>query len=112
MSPSPSVSLLSQPAISVLTEHALDTVDQILARTNDAGQFDELETVWMLSAYADSTALPDYSSQLTHCSRSHTIAAANDIDPTVVGLPFDSTPQQFDGQFFLETQLRGVLFPG
>ena len=27
-----------------------DTVDQILARTNDAGQFDELETVWMLSA--------------------------------------------------------------
>ena len=43
---------------------------------------------------------------------SHSVAAANDIDPTIQGLPFDSTPQQFDGQFFLETQLRGVLFPG
>lgn len=31
--------------------YCTDTVDQILARTNDAGQFDELETVWMLSAY-------------------------------------------------------------
>ena len=96
----------------MLIEHALDTVDQILARTNDAGQFDELETVWMLSAYADLTALPVYSCQLTLCPHRHTIAAANDIDPTAVGLPFDSTPQQFDGQFFLDTQLRGVLFPG
>lgn len=43
---------------------------------------------------------------------SHSIAASNDVDPTVVGLPFDSTPEQFDGQFFLDTQLRGVLFPG
>ena len=43
---------------------------------------------------------------------SHSIAASNDVDPTVQGLPFDSTPEQFDGQFFLDTQLRGVLFPG
>lgn len=34
------------------------------------------------------------------------------MDPTVQGLPFDSTPFQFDTQFFVETQLRGVLFPG
>ena len=34
----------------MLTLYYTDTVDQILARTNDAGDFDELETVWMLSA--------------------------------------------------------------
>ena len=34
----------------MLIRFYIDTVDQILARTNDAGQFDELETVWMLSA--------------------------------------------------------------
>lgn len=34
-----------------LTSLCSDTVDQILARTFDAGEFDELETVWMLSAY-------------------------------------------------------------
>ena len=28
----------------------IDTVDQILARMLDAGQFDEIETVWLLSA--------------------------------------------------------------
>ena len=67
-------------------------MDQILARTMDAGQFDELETVWMLSA--------------------HSIAASNDVDPTRVGLPFDSTPGIFDSQFFVETQLRGTAFPG
>lgn len=49
---------------------------------------------------------------LTLISVSHSVAAANDIDPTVQGLPFDSTPTQFDGQFFLDTQLRGILFPG
>ena len=43
---------------------------------------------------------------------SHTIAAANDVDPKKSGLPFDSTPSIFDTQFFVETQLRGVLFPG
>lgn len=29
---------------------SIDTVDQILSRLNDAGQFDQLETVWLLSA--------------------------------------------------------------
>ena len=28
------------------------------------------------------------------------------------GTPFDSTPFTFDTQFFVETQLRGTLFPG
>ncbi|KAJ3010729.1 hypothetical protein NUW54_g2390 [Trametes sanguinea] len=42
----------------------------------------------------------------------HTVAAANDVDPTRSGLPFDSTPELWDTQFFVETQLRGTLFPG
>lgn len=42
----------------------------------------------------------------------HTIAAADHVDPTIPGTPFDSTPELFDTQFFIETQLRGTLFPG
>ena len=57
----------------------------------DAG-FDPIETVWLLS--------------------SHTIAAADLVDPTIPGTPFDSTPELFDTQFFIETQLRGTIFPG
>ena len=52
-------------------------------------------------------------SLFTSCtSISHSVAAANDVDPTRNGLPFDSTPGHFDGQFFVETQLRGTGFPG
>ena len=43
---------------------------------------------------------------------SHSVAAQNDIDPTVSHAPFDSTPTIMDGQFFIETQLKGTLFPG
>ncbi|KAJ7019580.1 manganese peroxidase-like protein [Mycena alexandri] len=43
---------------------------------------------------------------------SHTIAAADHVDPTIPGTPFDSTPGVFDTQLFIEVQLRGVLFPG
>lgn len=70
----------------------VDTVDQILARFNDAGGFDELESVWFLIA--------------------HSTAAQNDLDPTIPRTPFDSTPSIMDGQFFIETQLRGTIFPG
>ena len=69
-----------------------DTVDSILARFADAGNFTPQEVVWLLS--------------------SHTIAAADEVDPTIPGTPFDSTPEIFDTQFFIETQLRGTLFPG
>lgn len=58
----------------------------------DALQFDELETVWGLIA--------------------HTVGASNDVDPSIPRTPFDSTPSIFDGQFFIDTQLRGELFPG
>lgn len=69
----------------------LDTVDSILARFGDAG-FSSDEVVALLA--------------------SHSIAAADHVDPTIPGTPFDSTPGVFDSQFFVETQLRGVLFPG
>ena len=70
---------------------SLDTVDKILDRFLDVG-FQDFEVVWLLSA--------------------HTVAAADRVDDTIPRTPFDSTPEQFDGQFFLDTQLRGVLFPG
>ena len=34
------------------------------------------------------------------------------VDGTIPRTPFDSTPNRFDTQFFVETQLRGTLFPG
>ena len=43
---------------------------------------------------------------------SHTIAAADHVDPSIPGTPFDSTPGVFDTQLFVEVQLRGILFPG
>ncbi|KAK7052082.1 peroxidase [Favolaschia claudopus] len=43
---------------------------------------------------------------------SHTIAAADHVDPSIPGSPFDSTPGVFDTQLFIETQLRGTAFPG
>ncbi|THH31799.1 hypothetical protein EUX98_g2376 [Antrodiella citrinella] len=69
-----------------------DTVDSILARFVDAGNFSPQEVVALLS--------------------SHSVAAADHVDPTIPGTPFDSTPFVFDSQFFVETQLRGTLFPG
>ncbi|PSR78715.1 hypothetical protein PHLCEN_2v7304 [Hermanssonia centrifuga] len=82
----------TQPAPDGLVPEPFDSVDHILARFADAGDFDELETVWFLIA--------------------HSIAAQNDIDPTIPRTPFDSTPALMDGQFFIETQLRGTAFPG
>ena len=81
----------TQPAPDGLVPEPFDTIDDILARMADAG-FDPIETVWLLS--------------------SHTIAAADLVDPTIPGTPFDSTPELFDTQFFIETQLLGQTFPG
>ncbi|KAJ7749470.1 manganese-dependent peroxidase [Mycena metata] len=67
------------------------SVDIILARMADAG-FSPAELVALLA--------------------SHSIAGADDVDPILSGVPFDSTPAVFDTQFFVETQLRGTLFPG
>ncbi|KAL1948279.1 hypothetical protein VTO73DRAFT_12354 [Trametes versicolor] len=84
----------TQPAPDGLVPEPFHTPDQIFDRLADAseGEFDPILTVWLLTA--------------------HTVAAANDVDPTKSGLPFDSTPEIWDTQFFVETQLRGTLFPG
>nr|BAE79812.1 manganese peroxidase 1 precursor [Spongipellis sp. FERM P-18171] len=80
------------PAPDKTVPEPFDSVDTILARFADAGNFSTVEVVWLLI--------------------SHTIAAADLVDPTIPGTPFDSTPETFDTQFFVETQLKGTLFPG
>nr|Q96TS6.1 RecName: Full=Manganese peroxidase 3; Short=MnP3; AltName: Full=Manganese peroxidase isozyme 3; Flags: Precursor [Phlebia radiata]CAC84573.1 manganese peroxidase [Phlebia radiata]CAD92855.1 manganese peroxidase precursor [Phlebia radiata] len=82
----------TQPAPDKTVPEPFDTVDSILARFADAGGFSSAEVVALLA--------------------SHTIAAADHVDPSIPGTPFDSTPEIFDTQFFIETQLRGILFPG
>ncbi|KAF4611708.1 hypothetical protein D9613_004042 [Agrocybe pediades] len=68
-----------------------DSVSSILARFADAG-FSPAEAVALLA--------------------SHTVAAADVVDPNIPGTPFDSTPFTFDSQIFLEVLLKGRLFPG
>lgn len=75
----------------LLVPEPFDSVDKILARFADAG-FSSDEVVALLA--------------------SHSIAAADHVDETIPGSPFDSTPGVFDSQFFIETQLKGTLFPG
>ncbi|PPQ75942.1 hypothetical protein CVT24_002493 [Panaeolus cyanescens] len=79
------------PAPDLTVPEPTDTVTAILARFADAG-FSPEEAVALLS--------------------SHTVAAADVVDPTIPGTPFDSTPFTFDTQIFLEVLLKGRLFPG
>ncbi|KAF7359632.1 Peroxidase [Mycena venus] len=88
--------LLGRPAATAASPAGLipepqDSVDSILARFADAG-FSSDEVVALLA--------------------SHSVAAADLVDPTIPGSPFDSTPAVFDTQFFIETQLKGTAFPG
>ncbi|VDB84571.1 unnamed protein product [Peniophora sp. CBMAI 1063] len=69
-----------------------DSVDKILARMADGGSFTPTEVVALLTA--------------------HTVGASDNVDATIPRTPFDSTPSLFDSQFFLDTQLKGTLFPG
>lgn len=69
-----------------------DSVDSIIARFADGGGFTTDEIVALLA--------------------SHSIARADHVDPTLDAAPFDTTPFTFDTQFFLETLLEGVGFPG
>ncbi|KAI0753424.1 peroxidase MNP1 [Daedaleopsis nitida] len=81
----------TQPAPDGLVPEPFDSVDKILARMLDVG-FQDFEVVWLLSA--------------------HTVAAADRVDDSIPRTPFDSTPELFDTQFFIETQLVGTSFPG
>ncbi|KAF9524031.1 GP, class II peroxidase [Crepidotus variabilis] len=67
------------------------SVDAILARMADAG-FSASELVALMA--------------------SHSVAASDNIDPTIPETPIDSTPGCFDSQFYIETSLKGTTFPG
>ncbi|TFK35770.1 manganese peroxidase [Crucibulum laeve] len=79
------------PAPDLTVPEPTDSVTAILARFADAG-FNAQEVVALLS--------------------SHTIAAADVVDVTIPGTPFDSTVGTFDTQVFLEVLLKGNSFPG
>ncbi|KAK0488428.1 manganese peroxidase 1 precursor [Armillaria novae-zelandiae] len=79
------------PSPDLLVPEPFDTVTSILARFADAG-FTSPEVIALLA--------------------SHTVAAADHVDVSIPGTPFDSTPALFDTQFFVEVQLRGTSFPG
>ncbi|KAI0041317.1 class II peroxidase [Auriscalpium vulgare] len=79
------------PAPDLTVPEPFDTITDILARFADTG-FSPAEVVALLA--------------------SHTVAAADHVDPSIPGTPFDSTPFTFDTQVFVEVQLRGTLFPG
>nr|BAU36966.1 manganese peroxidase [Pholiota nameko] len=79
------------PAPDLTVPEPTDSVTAILARFADAG-FSPAEAVALLS--------------------SHTVAAADVVDTTIPGTPFDSTVGTFDTQVFLEVLLKGTLFPG
>ncbi|EKM80806.1 hypothetical protein AGABI1DRAFT_71350 [Agaricus bisporus var. burnettii JB137-S8] len=74
-----------------LVPEPFDSVTKILERFDDAG-FNPTEVVALLA--------------------SHTVAASDTIEPGLEGVPFDSTPGEFDRQFFIETMLKGTSFPG
>ncbi|KDR76713.1 hypothetical protein GALMADRAFT_1328628 [Galerina marginata CBS 339.88] len=74
-----------------LVPDPFDNVATILARFGEVG-FSPAEVVALLA--------------------SHSVAGADDVDPGIPGTPFDSTPNVFDTQFFVDVQLRGTLFPG
>ncbi|KAK0502006.1 manganese peroxidase 1 precursor [Armillaria luteobubalina] len=80
-----------EPAQDLLVPEPFDTVTDIIARFTDAG-----------------VTTP----QLIALLSSHSVAAADKVDVTIPGTPFDSTPGIFDTQVFIEVQLRGTRFPG
>lgn len=73
------------PAPDNMVPAPFDSADVIFARFADAG-FNPDEVVALLA--------------------SHSIAASKIINPSIAGAPFDSTPELFDTQFFLEQLLR------
>ncbi|KAK7688317.1 Manganese peroxidase 3 [Cerrena zonata] len=82
---------ISRPAPDLTVPEPSDATNKIFARMGDAG-FSPNEVVDLLA--------------------SHTVAAQDRVDPSIPGTPFDSTPSSFDAQFFVETLLRGQIFPG
>ncbi|EIN12758.1 manganese peroxidase [Punctularia strigosozonata HHB-11173 SS5] len=79
-------------AVDGLIPEPQDSVDKILARFQDAGNFSPFEVVSLLA--------------------SHSVARADKVDETIDAAPFDSTPFVMDTQIFLEVLLKGTGFPG
>ncbi|KAL5507302.1 GP1_5 [Sanghuangporus vaninii] len=79
------------PSPDLLVPEPFDTVTSILDRFGDVG-FTPEEVIALLA--------------------SHSVAAADKVDESIPGTPFDSTPGIFDSQVFVEVQLRGTSFPG
>ncbi|KAH9927954.1 fungal versatile peroxidase from pleurotus Eryngii [Epithele typhae] len=80
----------SIPAPLGLVPKPEDPIDSILERMADAG-FSPEELVALLA--------------------SHSVAAQDNVDPSIHGHPFDSTPSSFDSQFFVETLLKAESYP-
>ncbi|KAF7294585.1 Peroxidase [Mycena indigotica] len=74
-----------------LVPEAFDSVTKILNRVHDAG----------LTA-----------DDLVDLLASHSIGKQETIDPSIPGTPFDTTPSILDTNFFLDTLLRGMVWPG
>ncbi|KIP10306.1 fungal class II heme-containing peroxidase [Phlebiopsis gigantea 11061_1 CR5-6] len=79
-------------AIDGLIPEPQDSVDTILDRFADAGNFSPFEVISLLA--------------------SHSVARADKVDTSIDAAPFDTTPFTFDTQIFLEVLLKGVGFPG
>jgi hypothetical protein len=79
------------PAPENMVPAPFDSTDVIFARFADAG-FNTDEVVALLA--------------------SHSIAASKIVNPSIAGAPFDSTPNIFDTQFYLEELLRARGFHG
>ncbi|KZV94806.1 manganese peroxidase 3 [Exidia glandulosa HHB12029] len=79
------------PASDFTVPEPFDTVPDILARMADAG-FSPAELIALLA--------------------SHSIAAQDKIEPAIARSPFDSTPDQFDPQVYLDVLLKGTVLPG
>lgn len=66
----------------------------------------------ILERFADASAGAISPADVVALLSSHSIANADHVDPTLQGVPFDSTQNTFDTQVFLEVLLKGIGFPG
>jgi manganese peroxidase len=80
------------PAIDGLIPEPQDSVDSILARMADGGDFTPDEVIALLA--------------------SHSVARSDHVVAGSIQVPFDSTPFTFDTQIFVEVLLNGTGFPG
>jgi manganese peroxidase len=80
------------PAIDGLIPEPQNSVDEILARMADGGDFTPDEVIALLA--------------------SHTVARSDHVIPGFQQVPFDSTPFTFDTQIFVEVLLNGTGLPG